>query len=249
MDGILVADKPLGWTSHDVVAVCRRQAGHVRTGHGGTLDPLARGVLPILFGPATKFSDRLHEATKVYAAEIAFGSETATDDREGAVTREAAPPGDLAEIERALAAFRGPIAQVPPDYAAVKVRGRTAYARARVGETLVLEPRSVRIDRFDVAGWRAPVLRALIVCSSGTYIRSLARDLGRALDSAAHLAALTRLAVGSLELAGATGVELIRTATPDELSARLIPADDAVLSLHPRFVSDPAAGLLAAWEA
>lgn len=170
MDGILVADKPLGWTSHDVVAVCRRQGGHVKTGHGGTLDPLARGVLPILFGSATKFSDRLHAATKVYAAEIAFGSETATDDREGAVTREAPPP-DPSGIESALARFRGAISQVPPDYAAVKVAGRTAYARARAGETLVLAPRSVRIDRFDVAGWRAPVLRALIVCSSGTYIR------------------------------------------------------------------------------
>lgn len=248
MDGILVADKPLGWTSHDVVAVCRRQAGHVKTGHGGTLDPLARGVLPILFGSATKFSDRLHAATKVYAAEIAFGSETETDDREGAATREAPPPATLRDIESAVASFVGTISQVPPDYAAVKVRGRTAYARARAGETLVLEPRSVRIDRFEIAGWRAPLLRALIVCSSGTYIRSLARDLGRALGSAAHLAGLTRLAVGSLELAGATGVELIRSATPDELSARLIAADDAVLSLHPRFVSDPADGLLAAWE-
>ncbi len=250
MDGILIVNKPVGWTSHDIVAVCRRQAGRARTGHGGTLDPLASGVLPILFGSATKFVERLHTASKVYGADILFGSETATDDREGAVLRHAPVPTLTPDdLEAALDAFRGEISQVPPDHSAVKVGGRTAYARARAGEQLSLASRQVRIERFDPALWYPPSLRCVIVCSSGTYIRSLARDLGRALGTAAHLAGLVRLAVGALELDSATSMDAIRDASVDELASRLVPADDAVLSLAGRFVSTPADRLLAAWEA
>ena len=250
MEGILIVDKPTGWTSHDVVAVCRRQAGRARTGHGGTLDPLASGVLPILFGGATKFVERLHTAPKVYGARILFGSETSTDDSEGEVTRHAPVPTlASADLEAALGAFRGEISQVPPDHSAVKVGGRTAYSRARAGESLALRARQVRIERFDAALWYPPSLRCLIVCSSGTYIRSLARDLGRALGSAAHLGALVRLAVGALELDAAVPIEGVRTATADELGARLFAADDRVLSLAERFTTAPADKLLAAWEA
>lgn len=249
MEGILVVSKPVGWTSHDVVAVCRRQAGHARTGHGGTLDPLASGVLPILFGSATKFVERLHTAPKVYGASILFGSETSTDDREGDVTRHAAVPTlTPVALERALDAFRGEISQVPPDYSAVKVGGRTAYSRARAGEGLTLTSRQVRVERFAPALWYPPSLRCLIVCSSGTYIRSLARDLGRALGSAAHLAGLIRLAVGALELESAVTMDAIREASADDLAARLIPADGAVLTLAERFSSTPPAQLLAAWD-
>ena len=248
MHGILCVDKPIGWTSHDVVAICRRVSGRARTGHGGTLDPLASGVLPILFGSATKFVERLHTAPKVYGALIAFGHETATDDREGAVTRVAAPPAaDPAALDRALAAFRGEIEQIPPDYAAVKVGGRTAYARARAGETLTLAARRVRIDRFDIAQWDPPVLRCLIVCSSGTYIRSLARDLGRSLGSAAHLAGLVRVAVGALELERATPVEAVRPLSAEALAGRLRPADESVLELGDRYRTAPAGSLLLRW--
>ncbi len=250
VDGILIVDKPVGWTSHDIVAVCRRQAERAKTGHGGTLDPLASGVLPILFGGATKFVERLHTAPKVYGAHILFGSETATDDREGAVIRHAPVPTLTPDdLESALGAFRGEIRQVPPDHSAVKVGGRTAYARARAGEQLSLAPRAVRIERFDPALWYPPSLRCLIVCSSGTYIRSIARDLGRAVGSAAHLAGLVRLAVGALELAEATSIEAVRGAGADELTRRLIPADDSVLVLSARFSAAPAAELLAGWEA
>ena len=167
----------------------------------------------MLVGTATKFADRIHEATKVYDALVRFGAETATDDREGVVTRQAAVPTLVpGSIEPAVATLRGVIAQVPPQYAALKVGGRPAYARARGGETVALAARSVQVYRLDVIEIAPPDLRLLVVCSSGTYVRSIARDLGRALGSAAHLAALRRIAVGALEAHDAV--------SPDELRAR-----------------------------
>jgi tRNA pseudouridine55 synthase len=244
-NGVLPIDKPLGWTSFDVVAVARRSLGAKRVGHGGTLDPLATGVLPLLVGTATKFADRLHTASKVYAAIVTFGSETATDDREGAATRGADPPAlSLEALDQALAPFRGELAQVPPAYAAVKVDGRRAYARARGGEIVELAARSVRVERLAIASWDPPTLRLLVVCSTGTYIRSLARDIGRALGSAAHLGGLRRLAVGALTIDDALSVEALRGA-PD--AARLREADDRILPLAARFREAPAAELLATW--
>jgi len=245
---VLAIDKPEGWTSHDVVAVVRGVLGTKRVGHGGTLDPQASGLLPVLVGAATKFADRIHEATKVYDALVRFGAETATDDREGAVTREADVP-TLVEgsIEPALAPLRGVISQVPPQYAAVKVGGRTAYARARSGETVALAARSVQVFRLDVIEISPPDLRLLVVCSSGTYVRAIARDLGRAMGSAAHLAALRRLAVGALEAQDAL--------TPDQLRARgregralLRPANEELLTLDPRFLRISAGTIVGAGE-
>jgi tRNA pseudouridine55 synthase len=245
--GILVVDKPIAWTSHDVVAVCRGALGVRRVGHGGTLDPHATGVLPVLVGTATKFADRFREAAKVYDAHVRFGAETATDDRDGAVTREAAAPSALTvgQLDAALERFRGAIRQVPPAYAAVKVGGTAAYARARRGEAVALAERSVTVDRLTVAEWSPPLLRLLVVCSSGTYVRALARDLGRAVGSAAHLAGLTRLAVGALELAQAVSVERVR-AEPDAARAALVGADESVLALDGRFLRDDVARLVAA---
>jgi tRNA pseudouridine55 synthase len=245
---VLAIDKPEGWTSHDVVAIVRGVLGTKRVGHGGTLDPQATGLLPVLVGTATKFADRIHEATKVYDALIRFGAETATDDREGAVTREAGLPSLAAgSIEPALATLRGVITQVPPQYAALKVSGRPAYARARGGETVALAARSVQVFRLDVIEISSPDLRLLVVCSSGTYVRAIARDLGRAIGSAAHLAALRRLAVGALESRDAF--------TPDQLRARgreagtlLRPANEDLLMLDPRFLERPAATIVGAGE-
>ena len=247
-DGVLPIDKPLGWTSFDVVAVARGALGAKRVGHGGTLDPLATGLLPLLVGTATKFADRLHTASKVYAALVTFGRETATDDREGAVTREADVPAlSEAELDTVLAAFRGEIAQVPPAFAAVKVDGRRAYSRARSGETMTLSARPVTIERLAIASWEPPALRLLVVCSTGTYIRSLARDLGKATGSAAHLGGLRRLAVGALTLDDALTVEALRLnwGTPD--AARLLVADDRILPLADRFREASAAELLSSW--
>ena len=244
-NGVLAIDKPLGWTSFDVVAVARRSLGAKRVGHGGTLDPLATGVLPLLVGTATKFADRLHTASKVYAALVTFGGETTTDDREGSMTREADPPTlSRDELDAALAPFRGELAQVPPSFAAVKVDGKRAYARARRGESVELSARTVTVERLAIAGWEPPALRLLVVCSTGTYIRSLARDIGRAVDSAAHLGGLRRLAVGALTLDDAVGIDVLR-GTPD--AALLREADDRILPLADRFREAPAAELLASW--
>jgi tRNA pseudouridine55 synthase len=227
--------------------VVRGVLGTRRVGHGGTLDPQASGLLPVLVGTATKFADRIHEATKVYDAVVRFGAETATDDREGAVTRESAVPVLAHTIEPVLATLRGVIAQVPPQYAALKVSGRPAYARARGGETMALAARSVQVFRLDVIEVASPDLRLLVVCSSGTYVRAIARDLGRALGSAAHLAGLRRLAVGALEVHDAV--------TPDHLRARgrdaralVRPANEDLLTLDPRFLSAAAATIVGAGE-
>ncbi|HET8570184.1 MAG TPA: tRNA pseudouridine(55) synthase TruB [Candidatus Limnocylindria bacterium] len=245
MEGILSVDKPAGWTSHDVVAVCRGASRARRVGHGGTLDPLATGVLPVLFGGATRFVARLHTAPKVYGALVVFGTETGTDDRAGAVTRKApAPELAAADLDAALAPFRGDIEQVPPAHSAVKVAGRRAYARARAGEPLDLSARRVRVDRLAIASWETPRLELLVVCSSGTYVRSLARDIGRALGSAAHLGSLVRLAVGALTLEGSVDIERIRRSTADEIGALLCPADDRLLPLPERYLRDDPRGLV-----
>jgi len=248
-NGVLPIDKPPGWTSFDVVAVARRSLRARRVGHGGTLDPLATGVLPLLVGSATKFADRLHTASKVYAALVTFGNESTTDDREGATTREADPPAlSLAALDVALAPFRGELAQVPPAFAAVKVGGRRAYDRARSGETVVLSARAVTVERLAIASWEPPALRLLVVCSTGTYIRSLARDIGRALDSAAHLGGLRRLAVGALTVDDALAIETLRGMPPDQVEhIRLYDADDRILPLAERFRVAPAAELLSSW--
>ncbi len=247
--GVLVLAKPPGWTSHDIVALVRSLIGVRRVGHGGTLDPLATGVLPILVGSATHFAVRLHEASKVYAARVRFGAETTTDDREGANTRTAAlPQVSRDDLERTLDAFRGAVAQIPPRYAAVKVAGRRAYARARANEPMELAPRDVHIARLSVVGWEPPDLRLLVVCSSGTYVRSLARDIGRDLASAAHLAGLDRLAVGALEIVDGISPDDARAAGRDELRSWLRPVSDGLLSLDRRYLDDDADTIVAAGE-
>jgi len=202
----------------------------------------------VLVGSATKFADRIHEATKVYDALVRFGSETATDDREGAVTRESGAPAlVMAAIEPALATLRGVIAQVPPQFSALKVSGRPAYARARRGETVALAARTVQVLRLDVIEIDPPELRLYVVCSSGTYVRAIARDLGRALGSAAHLARLRRLAVGGLEARDAIAPEQLR-ARGREVAALLRPANEELLTLDARFLGASAATIVGAGE-
>jgi tRNA pseudouridine55 synthase len=202
----------------------------------------------VLAGAATKFADRIHEALKVYNALVRFGTETATDDREGKVTRAASVPTfDEGTLESALATLRGVIDQIPPQFAALKVSGRPAYARARAGETMDLAARRVQVHRLDVISCASPDVRLLVVCSSGTYVRAIARDLGRALGSAAHLAALRRLAVGALEVRDAITPDALRTRGLDA-AMLLRPADDRLLVLDPRFMAQTAATIVVAGD-
>ncbi|HEY7828815.1 MAG TPA: tRNA pseudouridine(55) synthase TruB, partial [Candidatus Limnocylindrales bacterium] len=217
LDGILIVDKPAGPTSHDIVGLVRRLSGVKRVGHGGTLDPFARGVLPIFIGRATRVVEYHLGDRKQYRATVCFGASSTTDDLDGELTPIDGPTIERAALDAAIEAFRGPIVQVPPAYSAVKVAGRRAYAVARAGGTPELAPRSVTIDRLEVLEWAAsdparPIAIVEIDCSAGTYIRAIARDLGLALGSGAYLGALTRTASGPFRLADAVSVDSVRAA-------------------------------------
>jgi tRNA pseudouridine55 synthase len=231
LHGFLNIDKPGGITSHDVVARIRRVAGQRRIGHGGTLDPLATGVLPIALGVATRLVDYLVEDRKAYRADVLLGITTTTDDAEGTVVAECSvPPLDVAALEHALLPFVGTIQQVPPIYSAIQVGGQRMYDVARRGETVELAPRTVEIDRIDVVAWQPPHLTIDVVCGKGTYIRALARDLGTTLGCGAHLAALQRTAVGPLRIDAAVSLDdLIND--PAQLHVHLLPPAAAVAGL------------------
>jgi tRNA pseudouridine55 synthase len=230
-DGLLLVDKPAGVTSHDVVLAARRAFGESRIGHAGTLDPFATGLLVLLLGRATRLLPHLDGEPKEYEATIALGRETETDDLQGATVREAALPSDEA-IADAIRQLTGTLDQIPPAYSAKRVAGRRAYAAARAGEVLDLAP-----ARVTVFGWRDVVrsgatLRAVIACGGGTYIRALARDLGRLTGSAAHLDALRRVRSGPFRVADAVSLETLRAG-----GATLRPALDALPTI-PHVVLD-----------
>ncbi len=210
--GLVVVDKPAGWTSHDVVAKLRKVYGQRRVGHAGTLDPDATGVLLVGLGRATRLLRFLQDAGKGYRGEIAFGVATSTLDAAGDVLDRRPMPLTRDEVEAARKQFVGDIEQVPPMVSAVKIGGRRLHELARKGQEVERAPRSVRIDRFEIEAFEpGPYPRATVVveCSSGTYIRSLAADLGTTLGGYAHLAALRRLSVGSFTLDEAQPLEAI----------------------------------------
>lgn len=217
MDAIFAIDKPVGPTSHDVVARIRRAARLRRVGHAGTLDPLASGVLVVALGNATRLVEYLTADDKAYRTVIAFGSETATDDAEGEITR-TAPADHLDEptITAALDAFRGTITQIPPSYSAISVGGERLHALARRGVSVTAPPRQVTIDAIDLVEWDAPRATIDIACGKGTYVRSIARDLGTALGSAAHVAGLRRTRSGTFRIEEAAPLETIEAALRDE---------------------------------
>jgi tRNA pseudouridine55 synthase len=230
-DGLLLVDKPAGMTSHDVVLAARRAFGESRIGHAGTLDPFATGLLVLLLGRATRLLPHLDGVPKEYEASIALGSETDTDDLHGAVVRTASPPSDAA-IAEAIARLTGPLEQVPPSYSAKRVAGRRAYDAARAGVVLELAPAAVQVFAWRNVSREGELLRATIECGAGTYVRALARDLGRITGSAAHLAALRRTRSGPFRVDDAVGFEALR-----EGSAELRPALDALPSI-PRITLD-----------
>lgn len=228
-DGVLVVDKPVGPSSHDVVALVRRLAGQRRVGHGGTLDPFATGVLPLYLGRATRLAEYHLGADKEYRATICFGAGSTTDDLEGELQPAAGPGPDREAVERVLAGFVGTVVQQPPAFSARKVAGRRAYALARAGVEAQLQPRAVTFHRLELAAWdgsdpERPMAVVTVACSAGTYVRALARDLGIAVGNAAHLGALRRTAAGPFSLADAASLEAVRAAAAEgRLASLLLP--------------------------
>lgn len=227
MDGVLVCDKPAGLTSHDVVARVRRLARQRRVGHAGTLDPPATGVLVVTLGRATRLLPYLPLEPKRYRATVRFGSATDTLDAAGQVTGTApAAHLDAAAVGAALPAFVGPQQQVPPMVSAVKVGGERLYAKARRGEEVERVARAITIHALELVGFEpgeTPTAVLDVSCSGGTYVRVLAADLGRALGTVAHLAALRRTAVGPYTADAAHGLEELQAAADaGSLEARLI---------------------------
>jgi tRNA pseudouridine55 synthase len=211
-DGLVVVDKPAGYTSHDVVGRLRRIYGQRRIGHAGTLDPDATGVLVVALGRATRLLRFVQDSGKTYEGVIAFGVATDTLDAAGVVLERRAMPVSRADVEAAMRRFRGNIEQVPPMVSAIKMGGRKLYELAREGKEVERKPRPVRIDRFELLDFEPgsfPLATVVVECGTGTYIRSLAADLGAALGGPAHLASLRRTRVSGFGIDAASTIEQI----------------------------------------
>ena len=226
LTGILNVNKPPGWTSHDVVAKVRRLANQKRVGHAGTLDPMAEGVLPILLGRATRLADFIHTGRKIYRAVVKLGAATDTDDADGEITLTSdVPPLSEPLLRERLEAFQGDITQMPPIYSALKVDGRRAYAVARSGGAVELQPRHISIHELRLLSYDTDELSLEVTCSTGTYVRALARDIGASLGTVGHLTALTRTQLGPFSLADAVSLERLAA---DGVAPHLVSAALAV---------------------
>jgi len=227
VDGVLLLDKPSGITSNAALQTARRLVNAAKAGHTGTLDPLAGGLLPLTFGEATKFSQMLLDADKGYDAIVKLGVETDSGDAEGRVVASAAVTVSRIQIESALARFRGEIEQVPPMYSALKRDGKALYEYARAGVEIERQPRRVTIHRLELLDDDAEgdVFHLRVACSKGTYIRSLAVDIGRALGCGAHLAGLRRTAIGPFTADDAVTLSAFEAMTPAVRLAALAPVD------------------------
>lgn len=228
-DGLVVVDKQAGWTSHDVVGRMRRLARTRKVGHAGTLDPMATGVLLLGIGKATRLLGHLALTGKEYDATIRLGRTTITDDAEGEVLVTTRVDVSDADIKTQIALLTGDLLQVPSSVSAIKVDGQRSYARVRAGEEVVLKARPVTVGRFEVLARRGDDLDVTVACTSGTYIRALARDLGAALGVGGHLTALRRTRVGPFDLSRARTLEDL-----EELDPHVVLLDDAVATSFPR---------------
>lgn len=228
--GILNVDKPADWTSFRVVSTVRRLSGIRRVGHAGTLDPLATGVLIVCLGQATRLSEYLMQATKVYRAEVRLGVVTDTFDATGTPLREVDASGiSRSQIEEALAAFQGEIHQVPPMFSALKHEGEPLYRYARARQPVTRPARLVTIHRIQLLAFRSPVATIEVECGKGTYIRTLAHDLGERLGCGAHLSGLVRLRVGRFTLEDACSIAELDTAFQEGRWQSLLHPSDAAL--------------------
>lgn len=245
LDGILVIAKPAGPTSHDIVALVRRLTGVRRVGHGGTLDPFAMGVLPVFIGRATRMVEYHLADQKAYRAAVVFGARSSTDDLDGSMEPVDGPKPTREAVEAALADFRGEIEQVPPDHSAVHVGGKRAYEVARQGDKPELKARRVTIHSLELTGWdmadaERPMAELEVRCSAGTYVRSLARDLGGRLGSGAYLGALTRTESGPFRIDAAHQLDDVREALANGRAEELLLPPDSGLEAIPEVPLRPA---------
>jgi len=249
-DGILVVDKPIGPTSHDVVAIVRRLSGVRRVGHGGTLDPFAAGVLPVFLGRATRMVEYHLADEKAYRAVMVFGARSTTDDLDGELTPTDGPAPSRAAVEAVLGALQGVIEQTPPVYSAVRIGGRHAYDLARHGETPELKSRTVTIHQVEVVDWDGadpdrPAATVELRCSAGTYVRAIARDAGDGLGTGAYLGALVRTASGPFRRDGSHPLDEVREYLTSGRAGELLLPPDSGLEAYPsvRVDADGLAGL------
>ncbi|CAG4891170.1 tRNA pseudouridine(55) synthase TruB [Paraburkholderia saeva] len=237
LDGVLLLDKPIGLSSNDALIRAKRLYLAKKAGHTGTLDPLASGLLPLCFGEATKFSQDLLEADKTYEATMRLGIRTTTGDAEGEAVETREVACDEAAVIEAMARFRGDIVQIPPMYSALKRDGKPLYEYARAGQVVEREGRHVTIHVLELIACALPDVTFRVTCSKGTYVRTLAEDIGAALACGAHLVALRRTGVGALTLEHAVTLDALSDATESARDAWLQPVD-ALLSTFPEVQLD-----------
>jgi tRNA pseudouridine55 synthase len=232
MEGVLIVDKPQGLTSHDVVYRLRRKLGMKKIGHAGTLDPMATGLLIMLIGKATRISQYLMSTDKVYEGEATLGVVTDSQDAEGEMM-ETRPVPELSEsaVREVMKGFLGDQYQIPPMHSAIKIDGVKLYHLARKGEEVEREPRFIRVSSFELLSFAPPKLTFRLHCTKGTYVRTIAHDLGQKLGCGAHLSALRRTASGKFELNQGLTLEQIETLPLPEIEKRLIPVYAAAPSV------------------
>jgi tRNA pseudouridine55 synthase len=249
LDAVLLLDKPVGLGSNAALQAAKRLYRAEKAGHAGTLDPLASGLLPVLFGEATKFSQLVLDADKEYLACARLGVTTRTGDAEGEVLERRPVQVDARALERALVAFRGEIEQVPPMYSALKHRGRPLYVLARRGESIERAPRRVRVHELELRGMEGDAFDLRVLCSKGTYIRTLVEDIGRALGCGAHLAGLRRTAASGFRVEEAVTLDAIQDADEAGRDRFLLPLDRMLGGLPRLALPDPLADRLAEGQA
>ena len=232
MEGVLIVDKPQGLTSHDVVYRLRRKLGMKKIGHAGTLDPMATGLLIMLIGKATRISQYLMSTDKVYEGEATLGVVTDSQDAEGEMM-ETRPVPELSEaaVREVMKGFLGDQYQIPPMHSAIKIDGVKLYHLARKGEEVEREPRFIRVSSFELLSFASPKITFRLHCTKGTYVRTIAHDLGQKLGCGAHLSALRRTASGKFELSQGLTLEQIETMPLPEIEKRLIPVYAAAPSV------------------
>ncbi|HVU18234.1 MAG TPA: tRNA pseudouridine(55) synthase TruB [Candidatus Didemnitutus sp.] len=232
MEGVLLVDKPGGMTSHDVVYRLRRKLAMQRIGHAGTLDPMATGLLVMLVGKATKISQYLISLDKVYEGEITLGVTTNSQDAEGEVMEtRPVPPLNEADVRAAMSGFLGDQYQTPPMFSAVKIDGVALYKRARQGEEVEREPRFIRVASFELQSFNSPKITFRLACTKGTYVRTIANDLGAKLGCGGHLSALRRMASGKFGIEQCLTLAQIQEMPLPEIEKRLIPVYEAAPSV------------------